>query len=423
MMNNYFTRNVLVALILFFSATYAYPQSTSSLFTGTDKPEVHDKQQLFLPYKKISSVSLNFDLFTKKIQNVGDKIMVDLFDNQSYSTTIDRVDININGSFTIRTRFDDYPMGYMLISYTDKNVLGTISIPEKNEQYSIKSFAKTETTILKLIDVEKMDVLEGGPSLIPDIDIESIKASPKAKSKNPNDPANIDIMIVYTPFASAWANTYEGSINNTIAQAMAKAQLTLDNSNTYLTLTLVHSALVDYTDSGESSTDLFRLSNWNDGYMDEVHDWREIYGADLVALFSSFSDAGGNAWLLQFKTGGRESGFSVTRIHQASNTYTMIHELGHNMGASHHKLQNFQPGPTEWYDWPENTWSAGWRWTGTDENRYCSVMTYEGGEYFDDGLGHVRVPYFSNPNISYQGVATGHAADGDNARTIREVKL
>ena len=421
-MNNYLTRTVLVALILFFSATYAFPQSISKLIIGTEKNVVLDKEQLFLPYKKISSVSLNFDLFSKKNQEVGDKIIIDLFDNQSYSTTIDRVDININGSFTIRTRFDDYPMGYMLISYTDKNVLGTISIPEKNEQYSIKSFAKTETTILKLVDVEKMDVLEGGPSLIPDIDIESIKASPKAKSKNPNDPANIDIMIVYTPFASAWANTYEGSINNTIAQAMAKAQLTLDNSNTYLTLTLVHSALVDYTGSGESSTDLLRLSNWNDGYMDEVHDWREIYGADLVALFSSFSDAGGIAWLLQFKTGGREIGFSVTRIDQASNTYTMIHEMGHNMGAHHHKQQNFQPGPTEWDDWPENTWSAGWRWTGTNKNRYCSVMTYEGGEYFDDGLGHVSVPYFSNPNISYQGVATGHAADGDNARTIREVK-
>ena len=449
-MIDHLKKTTLVALILFFTATDAYPQSKSIVLTGIYKAEVHNQQQLFLPHRKISSVSgtdntkvydqqqqflphkkirsvsLNFDLFTKKTQKVGDKIIVDLFDNESYSTTIDRINIDINGTLTIRARIDDYPLGYMLISYTDDNVLGTISIPEKNERYSIKSFAKTGITILNLIDVEKMDVLDGGPSLIPDIDIESIKesskAKSKAKSKNPNDPANIDIMIVYTPFASAWANTYEGSINNTIAQAMAKAQLALDNSNTHLTLTLVHSALVDYTDSGESSTDLYRLSNWNDGYMDEVHDWREFYGADLVALFSNISDVGGVAWLLQFKTGGRESGFSVTRIHQASTTYTFIHELGHNMGASHHKLQNFQPGPTEWYDWPENTWSAGWRWTGTNSVRYCSVMTYEGGEYFDDGLGHVSVPYFSNPNISYQGVATGHAADGDNARTIREVK-
>ncbi len=63
-----------------------------------------------------------------------------------------------------------------------------------------------------------------------------------------------------------------------------------------------------------------------------------------------------------------------------------------------------------------------WRWTGTNASRYCSVMTYEQGTYFADGLSHVRVGYFSNPAITHQGVATGDVADGDNARTLSNIR-
>jgi uncharacterized protein (TIGR02145 family) len=87
------------------------------------------------------------------------------------------------------------------------------------------------------------------------------------------------------------------------------------------------------------------------------------------------------------------------------------------MGCNHHKLQNFQPGNDTLFPY-----SAGWRWTGNDSGKYCSVMCYEDGQYFPDGISHTRVAYFSNPGIQYQGVATGHADSGDNARTIREIK-
>ncbi len=115
-------------------------------------------------------------------------------------------------------------------------------------------------------------------------------------------------------------------------------------------------------------------------------------------------------------SGSPTYGFSISRVQQAGWTYTTIHELGHNMGCHHHKEQNVQPGPGIF------DYSAGWRWIGTDSGKYCSVMTYQSGDYFPDGQTHTRVGHFSNPDIVYQGVATGDAADGDNARTIREVK-
>jgi hypothetical protein len=86
------------------------------------------------------------------------------------------------------------------------------------------------------------------------------------------------------------------------------------------------------------------------------------------------------------------------------------------MGCHHAKTQNYQPGPGIF------SYSAGWRWTDANGGNYCSVMTYESGSYFADGVTHTRVPYFSNPTISYLGMPTGNAVDADNARTLRETK-
>ncbi len=225
----------------------------------------------------------------------------------------------------------------------------------------------------------------------------------------------IDLLIVYTPAAQTWAGGTAG-INNVIAQAMARAQASMDNSGIPITFRLIHSALINYTESGNSNTDLSRLQKTSDGYMDAVHTWRNTYGADVVHLLTVDNDFGGLGYALTspFLPGGfPHYAFSISRVQQTANTYTMIHEVGHNMGAGHHKLQNVQAGPQLY------SYSAGWRWTGTNASRYCSVMTYEQGTYFADGLTHTRVGHFSSPGVSYQGIATGHAADGDNARTLR----
>jgi hypothetical protein len=360
----------------------------------------------------------------------GDTLILDLFPGRIYRARVDRTAVNVNGTWTVRGRIEGYPFGYVLISTTGGRSLGAIRIPERGEHYIIQSepAALTHYLIEPLTDFP--DEVQVGPPLIPPDPAgqeiaEMARIQGDILESNPLDPAQIDVMIVYTPAARTWANTSGGGIANVIAQAMGRAQLGLDNSQTLLTMSLVHSAEVNYVESGSSNTDLDRLTfhagydPWNrdpDRYMDEVQTWRDQYGADLVAIFALVSDTGGLGWLLSSSAGRPHFGFSLTRVQQAATGYTHIHEMGHNMGCHHHKGQNVQPGPGLF------SYSAGWRWIGTNSVRYCSIMTYSSGSYFPDGQTHTQVAYFSNPNVLHQGVSTGHSADGDNSRTIREVK-
>ncbi|MHC4132918.1 MAG: M12 family metallo-peptidase [Planctomycetota bacterium] len=341
-------------------------------------------------------VALNPVIASSNILVGGDVITLNLFADTVLTAQVDRVSKNVNGTVTVRGRIEDYPQGYIIISTTNNNSLASIRIPETGERYRIQMDTLTGTHYLLEINTDQLVELEDCPSPIPPATLQNA-AEMEISSDNiaggPLDPANVDAMIVYTPAARQWADSYGGGIANVIAQAVAKGQLSLDNSNTFMTVTLVHSAEVSYTESGDSTTDLIRLTNTSDGYMDVVHTWRDDHGADVVGLFTKVSDVGGTGWLLYTPSGDDGTAFSITRVQQAAGGYTYIHEMGHNMGCHHHKGQNFQPGPGLF------SYSAGWRWVGNDSSRYCSVMTYQSGSYFPDGQYHSRVPHFSNPSI------------------------
>ena len=354
---------------------------------------------------------------------MGDELILNLFPDASYRATVDRVAVNVHGTITVRARLRDYPLGYVLISTTGDMSLASVRVPELRLEYTIVYDPDSRAHYLLDADPSKMDKLEDAPAVLPpppkpeeEQEIRALQERVLIDQIAGDSTATVDVMVVYTPAARGWAVANEGAIGNVIAQAMEKAQLVADNSGVLVTVNLVHSAEVSYAESGDSETDLVRLQGSGDGYLDSVHAWRNTYGADLVVLLESINDAGGIGYLLDSRSGEPAYAFSITRVQQASWTYTTIHEIGHNMGLGHHKAQIFQPGPGL------ETYSAGWRWVSTDGGWYCSVMTYEQGAYFSDGINHTRVPYFSNPGIPYQGAPTGHATNGDNARTVRETK-
>ena len=382
----------------------------------------------------------------------NDTLQLDIFSDKSYKSVIEKITTDINGTTSIRAKLAGFRFAYCHITISDDGVLLHIDIPEQREKYITRMHQATNSIYLLQLDTRNLDYLEGGPPVIPDYKPDNRKKNepdtlPKKKfNKTENttiksegnektgifetmqnsgleEQIQIDIMIVYTPEAKLWADINEGGITNTIAAAMATCNLVSENSNLGINFNLVYSGEVAYIESGTSNTDLSRLKNSTDGHMDEVHDLRNQYSADLVVLLTKTDDTGGIANLLTFRYGDDMSAFSLSRVQQTSTTTTMIHEIGHNMGAHHHKLQKTQPGPNFWYDWDENTWSAGWRWyDSVDEQYYCSVMTYTSAGEFDDENPSVEIPYFSDPDILFQGNPSGDIADGNNAQTLREVK-
>ncbi len=371
-------------------------------------------------------VTLAPEAFTVDALAPGTLIEMPAFADAVLRAHVDRATTDVNGTQRIRARIESDPSGMVLWTVDGDRVFGVIEQPSEGRKFLIRRTEAAAFYTIEEVDPTAMDVLHcaecarvhsrpvPGPAMQPLHEEGSIEI----RSENG---AEVDVMILYTPAARDWANSWAGGINSSIAQSMERAQLVADNSGVDLTFKLVHSALVNYQESGNAGIDLDRLTDTNSGYMDEIHAWRDAYGADLVALFTLEHFVGGIAHLLDWKPGAPDRGFSVTRIQQAHNTYTHIHEMGHNLGLHHRKDQAQQPGPTEWWanSWPGNTWSAGWRWIGNNGTRYCSVMSYSENW---DGNSVFTVAHFSNPDVFHQGQPTGHAQDGDNVRTLRETK-
>ena len=236
-------------------------------------------------------------------------------------------------------------------------------------------------------------------------------------------PVPIDLLIVYTAAAETWANQNEGNIQLLIAEMMNISQAALDNSHANIDLRVVHTYFTSYEETtDDSQTDLRRLTTSNSfnpwggeylGYMENVHTLRNQYGADLVSMLTTNSDAGGLAFLLNNPSGIPQLGFSVNRVQQMTQTTTFVHEIGHNLGKAHSRNQQQEAADAFGgiFDY-----ATGWRFTGDSGTSYATVMTYAEAR-------STRISYFSNPDVLFDRVPTGsysgHFAPADNVRSMQ----
>ena len=233
----------------------------------------------------------------------------------------------------------------------------------------------------------------------------AVTAPTKATPTKAGGSATIDILVVYTPQAKADHGGKSGA-ENMITTAAAQANTALKNSKINATIRVVHMAEVTYTEGAGVADDLAAVTDGSTPALQQVHQLRLQYKADLVTLFTAAHGASsvGVGWLMPGQA-IPDNGYNVVEL-QAAPMLTFIHETGHGLGCNHTK----DGGSAGAFPY-----SFGHRFKPTDSKApssdYRTVMAYAPG---------VRVPYFSNPSVSYYGTATGVTDDADNARTINQ---
>ena len=386
---------------------------------------------MFKDVERYRQFDYNKQLANLRSENIGDTLLLNFFGDKQYKAVIQHVTTTNEGSTVITSRIVGSDFAYCYIVVSAESIAISADLPQADE-YFFASVKNKQTYIGQMKkSVLHKDRLEDSepptaPAPMQEPPTDSIAGKPKSMNtpiqNSPLTPVVIDLLFVYTQSAVNWAkSSIYSNINNVISLAEAEANLVMANSGTGVTFNVVHRYQTDY--AGGNSNDLDRFSDPADGYMDEVHDLRSVFCADMMVFLDSISYTGGVGWLLPTLSGFPDDALAanVCRVQQSASGYTVVHEIGHNMVCGHHANQITQPGPNTNLPSPFNLCSSGWRGTigGT---RYCSIMTYGAGSYFADGQTHARIPYFSTPDSTYNGGTIGNASTMDNARVIRETK-
>jgi len=146
---------------------------------------------------------------------------------------------------------------------------------------------------------------------------------------------------------------------------------------------------------------LYQLRRTSDGKMDEAHDYRDQYGADIVVLFNRADAYGGSAYVL--RSPNQQYAFGNYAI-RWTDMDTWCHELGHNQGCHHDR---FSKNPAEY---PASYTGYGHCW---ENSAYSSCVCYKSILVYDCNTDEKHCTscseryYYSNKNVMNAGNPTG----------------
>jgi len=225
-----------------------------------------------------------------------------------------------------------------------------------------------------------------------------------------SDTLEVDVLVVYTPLARAAAGG-TSAMNAVVNLGAVETNDAYYHSGVHQHIDLVYIGEVDYEETGFIKEGLDRLTDKRDGFMDEVHDLRGIYGADLVTLVVRDTSYCGIGWTLIMPGVPVWNHYAFNSVKLDCFTgpdWSFAHELGHNMGCFHDR-ENVDPDSYE----PIDPWAYGYRFIGDSGTEWRTIMAYAPG---------TRIQQFSNPYATYDGQPTGiyEGREGEayNARTI-----
>ena len=209
--------------------------------------------------------------------------------------------------------------------------------------------------------------------------------------------ATISLIVAYTKKA---AGHYTDIEKDLIDVAIAQTNQSFRDSGAgNVRVKIVHAYQTDYVESGSHFDHVYRFRNKGDGYMDEIHDLRDKFGADVAALV--VDDPMGCGLSIRVAADAADA-FTAVQHECAATMYSLAHEIGHLIGARHDRGLDDTARPFPY----GHGFVHGKEWR--------TLMSY-----MESCDGCPRRPVWSSPDVKVDGVPAGDA-ETNNAKVIRE---
>ncbi|GLX80251.1 hypothetical protein tinsulaeT_35910 [Thalassotalea insulae] len=366
---------------------------------------------------------------------VGTTITIPIRVDEYYSASINRININPDGSKSIVARIENDSEALPQIITTDGNsVFARIVTP--NGSYSLSHLGSDDLGLLineneldKRIDSTKSDFILNNKSTFQQFNTQpqgkannsrtinkklfsKIKTQFNSVSKQDNDAvATVDVMVLYTPNAS---ELYQSNVSTRINHLFAVTNQIFEDSGVKIQVNPVLIQEYTYSESKPSKDlieDIGPYGNSGNFWLAsdnhyEISNLRFKVKADLVVMMRPY--VGDGICGIAYVSGNGHGDMSGSWISAYSHVsidcsdYVLAHELGHNMGLMHSRRQVEED--------TENIETLGVSFDfalgfGVD-NEFTTVMAYE------DVFSANKIYKFSSPNLDCNGYSCG--IDKDN---------
>lgn len=342
-------------------------------------------------------------------------IVLQLFTDTSFNVRLTHLEQTGTGGYVLTGTVDGYTDSSVVMAVEGEALSASISTPDG--WYIVQP---EEVGIHRIFQA----TADFGPGendmLFPPVDAAAMADPADVVIAGDDSGSQIDVLVVYSDDARSKVGG-TSQIQSMINTGVANANLAYNNSLVLQDMVLVHTAEVNVDESLYTVTYgsnvvmdwgkvLDKLTNPSDGYLDSVAALRNTVAADLVIFVVNDTAFCGLGWVLSpYGTYFEHYAYSMVSRNCLTG-FSLAHETGHNLGG-HHNREAAGSGTGAF------PYSYGYH-DPAPSCKFYTVMSYSMAGCSNT----LRIPYFSNPAVYYQGLPTGidyaAANSADMARTL-----